>query len=97
MNVWKPIAIIATTGLVASIGLQAAYASKPTTPDPQPVTLSGPCFDQPNMAAAKSNLESALTYLGRAEHNKGGWRDAAIASTQTAIARTNEACRVANH
>lgn len=95
MNVWKPIAIIATAGLVASIGIQTAHANKPS--DPQPSTMTGPCFDQPNMAAAKTNLENALTYLNRAEHNKGGWRDAAVQSTQTAIARTNEACRVANH
>ncbi len=95
MNVWKPIAIIATIGLVASIGVQTAHATQSN--DPQPSSMTGPCFDQPNMAAAKSNLESALAYLGRAEHNKGGWRDAAIASTQTAIGRTNEACRVANH
>ena len=94
MNVWKPIAIVATAGLIASIGIQTAHATQAT--DPQPQTLTGPCFDQPNMAAAKSNLETALTYLQRAEHNKGGWREAAIASTQTAIARTNEGCRVAN-
>jgi hypothetical protein len=95
MNFWKPVAIVTTVGLIASIGIQAAHATKSS--DPQPSTLSGPCFDQPNMAAAKSNLETALTYLNRAEHNKGGWRDAAIASTQNAIGRTNEACRVANH
>ena len=95
MNVWKPIAIVATAGLIASIGIQSAHATKPPT-DQEPQTLTGPCFDQPNMAAAKSNLESALVYLQRSEHNKGGWREAAIQSTQQAIARTNEGCRQAN-
>jgi len=94
MNVWKPIAIIAMTGLVATLGIQVAWANKAT--NPEPTNLTGPCFDQPNMAAAKSGLESALGYLQRAEHNKGGWRDAAIASTQQALARTNEGCRYAN-
>jgi len=94
MNVWKPIALIATTGLVVSLGIETAHAMKASQPEPS--NLSGPCWDQPNMAAAKSNLESALSYLNRAEHNKGGWRDAAIAATQTAVARTNEGCRYAN-
>jgi hypothetical protein len=93
MNAWKPIAIVATCGLIASIGIQTAHATKAS--DPEPSNLAGPCLDQPNMAAAKSSLESALASLQRAEHNKGGWRDAAITSTQAAIARTTEGCRVA--
>jgi len=95
MNVWKPIAIVATAGLVAVVGAQTAYANKPA--EPEPAKLSGPCWDQPQMAAAKANLEAAYSHLLHSEHNKGGWRDAAIAATQTAIARTNEGCRVANH
>jgi hypothetical protein len=93
MNVWKPIAILATCGLVGSIGVQVASASQ--AHDAEPTKVGGACFDQPNMAAAKSNLESALNSLNRAEHNKGGWRDAAIQSTQNAIARTTEGCRSA--
>jgi hypothetical protein len=94
MNVWKPIAIIATTGLIVSIGVQTAHAMKSS--DPHPTKVEGACFDQPNMAAAKASLESALNSLNHAEHNKGGWRDAAVQSTQTALARTTEGCRSAN-
>ncbi|HEY1955337.1 MAG TPA: hypothetical protein VGH28_06985 [Polyangiaceae bacterium] len=93
MNVWKPIAIVATTGLVVSLGIQTAYANKSSD---EPTNLEGPCFDQPNMAAAKGHLEAALGSLQRAEHNKGGWRDRAMNATNTAIAETNAGCRQAN-
>jgi hypothetical protein len=93
MNVWKPIALCFAVGLVASVGIQVASANSSADPHP---TLTGPCFDQPNMAAAKGHLEQAVDSLGRAEHNKGGWRDAAIQSANAALAKTNEGCRVAN-
>lgn len=94
MNVWKPIAICLGIGLVASIGIQTASASK--SPDPQPADVAGPCFDQPHMAAAKGGLENALGQLRVAEHNKGGWRDAAISHAQQALDDTNRGCAVAN-
>ena len=93
MNVWKPIALFATAGLIASIGVQVASANK--NPDPQP-TLTGPCFDQPNMAAAKGSLENAISSLGKAEHNKGGWRVSASGAAQQALNFTNTGCSVAN-
>jgi len=89
MNPWKPIALCFAAGLVASIGMQTASANR--NPDPQP-SLTGPCFDQPNMAAAKGHLENALASLNRAEHNKNGWRAAAITATQTALNQTNTGC-----
>jgi hypothetical protein len=93
MNAWKPIALCLAVGLVASVGIQTASANK--NPDPQP-TLTGPCFDQPNMAAAKGYLESALGSLNKAEHNKNGWRVSAINATQTALNQTNTGCASAN-
>jgi hypothetical protein len=93
MNVWKPIALVAVTGLVASLGIQVASAS--SNPYGQS-NLTGPCHDQPNMAAAKEKLMEARGFLAKAEHNKGGWRDIAIQSTDAAIAQTNKGCEVAN-
>jgi hypothetical protein len=81
MNVWKPIAIVATAGLVASVGMQA-YA--------------GVCHDQPNMAAAAASLKAARASLEKAEHNKGGWRVAAIEATDKAIAETDRGCAFAD-
>ncbi len=78
MNVWKPIALVATAGLVASVGIQVAQA--------------GVCHDQPNMANAAALLKQARAALDKAEHNKGGWRVAAIEATNKAIAETDRGC-----
>ena len=93
MNVWKPIALCLAAGLVASIGIQVASANSNADPHP---TLTGPCFDQPNMANALSSLNTAKGYLDKAEHNKGGWRVNALNATNTAIGETNKGCAVAN-
>ncbi|HEY1695102.1 MAG TPA: hypothetical protein VGG39_23200 [Polyangiaceae bacterium] len=92
MNVWKPLAIFAVAGLVASVGIQTASANH--DPDPQP-TLTGPCHDQPNMAAALGSLNAAKSSLERAEHNKGGWRLAALNATNNAISQTQTGCSAA--
>lgn len=81
MNVWKITSLCLAAALVTSIGMQAAWA--------------GVCFDQPNMIAAKASLESAKSSLEKAEHNKGGWRDAALSAVKTAISETNKGCAVA--
>jgi hypothetical protein len=94
MNVWKPIALVLAAGLATSIGIQTASANK--NPAPEPSTLSGPCFDQHNMADAKTHLNEALTSLGKAEHNKGGWRDNAVTATNNAIGFVNTGCASAN-
>ncbi len=93
MNVWKPIALCFAAGFVASIGIQVASANK--NPDPPP-SLTGPCFDQPNMAHTKGSIEDALTWAAKAEHNKGGWRDRAIAALNTAHNEINNGCNFAN-
>jgi hypothetical protein len=94
MNVWKPIALCLAAGLVASIGVQTASAS--WNPSPQP-TLAGPCgANQPNMAAAHASLTTAIGYLNKAEHNKGGWRLAALNAANSALSQTATGCAFAN-
>ena len=82
MNLWKPIALCTIAGLVICVGGQYASAG-------------GACHDQPNMAAALASLKSAKASLELAEHNKGGWRAAAITATNTAIAETERGCAFA--
>jgi len=84
MNYWKPVALLAVAGLVASIGVQTASAA------------GGPCRDQPNMAAALSSLRGARASLEKAEHNKGGWRVKAIEATDAAIKETDRGCAFAD-
>ena len=55
-------------------------------------TLLGPqsnaLADQPNMHNALARLRAARADLVAAYHNKGGWRDRAIASVDAAIQET---------
>ena len=68
MNVWKPVALVAMAGMVASLGIQIAHADVV-------------CKNQPNMQSALDHLRQARASLDKAEHNKGGWRDRAITAT----------------
>jgi len=83
MNPWKPIALIALAGLVLTVGSQYSSAA-------------GVCHDQPNMAASLASLKSARASLDKAEHNKGGWRVAAIEATNKAIAEADRGCAFAD-
>jgi hypothetical protein len=83
MNVWKPVALVAVAGMVASVGVQVAHAD-------------GACHNQGNMAAALDHLKQARAALDRAEHNKGGWRDRAIQATDNALKETNKGCEFAD-
>jgi hypothetical protein len=74
--------------LVRSIAAALALASVPA--------LAGPCHDQPNMAAALEALRNAKGSLERAEHNKGGWREAAVEATNKAIRETERGCEFAD-
>lgn len=47
--------------------------------------------DQPHMRRALEHLRAARAELRSAEHNKGGWRDRAIANTDHAISDTERA------
>jgi hypothetical protein len=81
MSLWKPLALVSTSAFVLLIGYQAAsaHAASPTG-----TTVAG----QPNMEAALGHLQAARASLQAAEHNKGGWRAAALASTDNAIVET---------
>jgi hypothetical protein len=82
MRLLKPATLCAAAGLFLSLDIGVAAA--------------GPCFDQPNMAAAVAKLKEARSYLERAEHNKGGWRVAAIAALDKAIHEADRGCAFAN-
>lgn len=88
MNVWKPIALCSTAGLVASIGIQIASA--------QSIEQVGNCHNQPNMLNAARSLYAARDSLARAEHDKGGWRGRAQAAAQNAIRETENGCAYAD-
>jgi hypothetical protein len=61
-----------------------------------PLANAGACHDQPNMAAALVALQQAKADLAKAEHNKDGWRDAAIKAVDDAISQVNRGCAFAN-
>ncbi|HTQ48574.1 MAG TPA: hypothetical protein VMI75_37715 [Polyangiaceae bacterium] len=83
MNVWKPVALVAVAGMVASVGMQVAHADNA-------------CHNQGHMQAALDHLKAARNELNSAEHNKGGWRDAAIQATDKALGETNRGCAFAD-
>jgi hypothetical protein len=68
-NFWKPISSGLAGGLVASIGIQTASANGSPA---APAALTGTCS------------EETITFLGKAEHNKSGWRDRALAAANKA-------------
>jgi hypothetical protein len=73
---------------VRSLAVVLALAALPA--------VAGPCHDQPNMAAALEALRNARAALDRAEHNKGGWRVAAVEATEKAIKETQRGCEAAD-
>ncbi|MGA3123243.1 MAG: hypothetical protein ABSF69_20925 [Polyangiaceae bacterium] len=87
MNAWKAIA----AGSAFAFAFAVAVACTPAAP-PGPAA----CANQPNMAAAVHSLEVARAWLGRAEHNKGGWREAALVATDTALRETVRGCQFAD-
>jgi hypothetical protein len=84
MNIWKAWAMVATVALIGVVGsgkLNTAHAAGATT---HAVDVAG----QPNMEAALASLRQARASLVKAEHDKGGWRAAAVQSTDIAIRET---------
>jgi len=81
MKNWKLITGI-SAALLFSLGSQQAFA--------------GVCRDQPNMAAGLAALQEARADLAKAEHNKGGWRVAAIEALNKAIAEADRGCAFAD-
>jgi hypothetical protein len=57
---------------------------------------TGQCSNQVNMSNAVVELRQARAALDSAEHNKGGWRVAAINATNEAIREAEQGCAVAN-
>jgi len=80
-NFWKPISSGLAGGLVASIGIQTASANGSPA---APAALTGTCSEQPNIAHAKQAIDETIAFLGKAEHNKSGWRDRALAAANKA-------------
>jgi hypothetical protein len=74
MNRWKITTFLFAGLLVTSIGFN--------------VSQKAAAEAQPHMRSALGSLESALGELKTAEHDKGGWRAAAVKSTEQAIAET---------
>jgi hypothetical protein len=58
---------------------------------------TGACNNQGNMSNAVIELREARAALERAEHDKGGWRAAAIQQTNDAIRETERGCAFANN
>jgi len=85
MNISKIIALSAIGGTVLVVGLRVASAQG-----------AAACNNQPNMESALGSLRNARASLERAEHNKGGWRERAIAATETAIHETERGCAAAD-
>jgi hypothetical protein len=78
MNFWKPLALASIAAFVLVAGSGGAQAD--TTP---PIAEK-----QPNMEEALAHLKAAKASLQRAEHDKGGWRAAAVGATDNAIRET---------
>jgi hypothetical protein len=83
MNRWKITTFLFAGLLVTSIGLNLGQQAS--------------AEPQRHMRAALSNLEAALGELRTAEHDKGGWRAAAIRSTEEALKETRRGIEFDNH
>lgn len=89
---WRAAALASTDGAIAETNRGIAFDATHNASDVDPVALDA----QPNMQAALAKLREAKTQLQAAEHDKGGWRVAAIASTETAINETLRGIAFAN-
>jgi hypothetical protein len=85
MIAWKLATLASTSAFVLSVGYQAASAS---TAGSRPSSVAG---EFRRMSAALENLRSAREHLLHSEHNRGGWRERAIESTDRAIHETEAA------
>lgn len=79
MTIWKPVAIVSSSVLVALLACGGGE-----------VAVRPAAADQPNMQGARDHLVQARSFLERAEANKGGHRERAIALVDQAIAQVNE-------
>jgi hypothetical protein len=85
MNRWKISTMLFAGLFVSTLGLNlaqnAAHADR----------------QQRRMESALESLKSALDHLEHAEHDKGGWRTAAVEATRTAIHETERGIRFDEH
>ena len=89
MNKQNKLLIASVLGALALAGVVVACG-----PAASPGT--GQCNNQPNMSNAVVELRAARAALDAAEHDKGGWRGAAINATNDAIRETERGCAFAN-
>jgi len=82
---WRLAAIQGTEQAIRETKRGMAYDERHATPVGDDALALGA---QPNMQSALEHLREAREKLKRAEHDKGGWRLAAIASTEAAIKET---------
>jgi hypothetical protein len=85
-TIWK-LSTLAFAGL-AAFAFASTKISEARAGGPE-----GPCANQPHMKAALAALETAKGELKSAEHDKGGWRVAAVKHTENAIAETLKGCQ----
>jgi hypothetical protein len=78
MNIWKPIAIASSSVLAVLLACGGGE-----------VIVRRAGADQPNMQAAREQLQGARGSLERAEPNKGGHRERAIELVDQAINEVN--------
>jgi hypothetical protein len=90
MNLWKLAAIASTSALIFAITSSSALADQASA---RPSVAGA----QPNMAAALARLKEARAALDRAEHDKGGWRAAAIQATDAALKETERGIAFGAH
>ena len=90
MNLWKPIAIVSMSVSIFVVGYHGASAS----PEPTPSPRLG--VNQPHMQAALAALQLAQSELNQAEHNKGGWRVAALRDLGPVLTDVNNGIAAGN-
>lgn len=83
MNRWKITAILFAALFATSLSINFVQTAS--------------ADHQPHMRAALGSLESALGELRGAEHDKGGWRAAAVRSTEEAIKETRRGIAFDDH
>jgi len=81
----KAFAVVAASAVAVCTHNHVAQAQGPAA-----------CYNQGHMMAALNHLRNARSWLARSEHNKGGWRENAIRSTDAALHETERGCAFAD-
>lgn len=86
INIWK----VSTIGFAALSAALIGYAQIPSA------EAGDVCKGQPHMREARLRLREAKNQLDQADHNKKGWRVAALDATVAAIKAADEGCEEAD-